>query len=157
MTGPMEDGEEREKEEGEEQAAAESGMRKVLDVRSPTRQEREQHELTHHPDRSWCNHCVRGKAKEDHHRKSKNEPEERRIPLIAFDCCFLGKGDESANPILVSKDEESKAMKGFWCNEKGWGDGSSVKTLKQLVDESWGRNRSFLKADKEVPLREIRK
>ena len=44
----------------------------------PTKQERLEHEVTHLPYRSWCAHCIRGKAKEDprpHKSEEKDEKE----------------------------------------------------------------------------------
>ena len=35
----------------------------------PSQEEVDQHMLTHLPFRSWCPHCVRGKAKRRAHRK----------------------------------------------------------------------------------------
>ena len=37
--------------------------------KDPTRKEREEHELTHMPFRSWCEDCVTSKARNAHHRK----------------------------------------------------------------------------------------
>ena len=41
----------------------ELGSRKVVrkhDLRQPSQQEREEHEMTHLPFRSWCRHCIMG-------------------------------------------------------------------------------------------------
>ena len=40
---------------------------------SPSRQERMEHEVTHSPYRSWCEHCVRGKSKSRGHYASSAE------------------------------------------------------------------------------------
>ena len=37
---------------------------------TPTLEEVRQHRLTHCPFRSWCPHCVRGKGREDPHKRS---------------------------------------------------------------------------------------
>ena len=49
----------------EEEHVAEEGVApKVLrDPGQPTQQQRREHECTHVPYRSWCHHCVRGRAK----------------------------------------------------------------------------------------------
>ena len=39
----------------------------------PSRDEVEKHMVTHIPFRSWCDHCVRGRAVNDHHQKGKSE------------------------------------------------------------------------------------
>ena len=33
----------------------------------PSKAEREMHDLTHCPPRSWCEHCMKGQAKDDAH------------------------------------------------------------------------------------------
>ena len=37
--------------------------------KDPTRKEREEHELTRMPFRSWCEDCVKSRARNVHHRK----------------------------------------------------------------------------------------
>ena len=84
----------------------------------PTRQEWEEHQLLHWPYRSWCKHCVRGRATASPHKtKSDLDREERRksgIPTISYDHCFLGseQNESSAHetPWLVCYDDESEAI-----------------------------------------------
>ena len=54
---------EEEGEEGREAVAMPSPL-------TPSRKEREQHELTHTPYRSWCLHCVRARGRTRTHRGS---------------------------------------------------------------------------------------
>ena len=51
-------------------------------------QEREAHNVTHMPFRSWCPHCVNGKAKDRPHKKQ--DQSEKMVPDIVFDNGFLG-------------------------------------------------------------------
>ena len=56
-------------EEGPEEEA-EHGARttkKVQDPREPFKEERDEHEKSHLPYRSWCRHCVRGRGKQMPH------------------------------------------------------------------------------------------
>ena len=55
--------------EGAEEEVTE--IKKVKDVDSPTWQERKEHEMTHMPYRSWCRHCVKGRAREVAHVKKR--------------------------------------------------------------------------------------
>ena len=48
-------------------------MRKLVDPRLPTVEERREHELTHIPYRNWCPHCIRGRGKDLDHRKGVEE------------------------------------------------------------------------------------
>ena len=61
----------------------------LRDPGSPTPREIEEHNVTHMPFRSWCPHCVSGKAKERHHKKQ-TDADKKNIPEIVFDYCFLG-------------------------------------------------------------------
>jgi len=79
---------------------------KQKEIRSPgqpTKAEKERHELTHYPFRSWCKHCVRGKGKENPHRRSKvaeGKEDEKEVPEIHIDYCFQSK-DDSAKTITT--------------------------------------------------------
>ena len=52
--------------------------------KEPTKAEKEEHERTHCPYRSWCEHCVRARARNSHHRrKVPEEPlEEAKVPRL---------------------------------------------------------------------------
>ena len=58
--------------------------------REPTKEEKEEHEKTHLPFRSWCRHCVRGRGKEEACRKVERTPE---IPEVHIDFMFMGGGE----------------------------------------------------------------
>ena len=55
-------GDEEVKVEAEEEFGSRT-VRKVRDPKAPTSEEREEHEKTHLPFRSWCRRCVRGRWK----------------------------------------------------------------------------------------------
>ena len=60
----------------------------------PTRREWDEHKLLHWPYRSWCKHCVKGRAIARAHRTKTTEDREWRrysgVPTISFDHCFMG-------------------------------------------------------------------
>lgn len=58
----------------------------------PTRQEKLEHEVTHFPYRTWCEHCIKGKAKSNPHMYESGRVD--GIPVIGLDYCFLSKNDE---------------------------------------------------------------
>ena len=76
--------------EGESMESEEARKPKVASCpREPTKQERMEHEITHLPYRSWCPHCVRGKAKEEaHNRRNSEEDREGRVLSISMDYCY---------------------------------------------------------------------
>ena len=45
----------------------------------PSKQEIEEHELTHTPFRSWCKFCVKGRANNNPHRRRNKEDEEKNL------------------------------------------------------------------------------
>ena len=60
----------------------------------PSKEEVELHNTSHLPFRSWCPHCVRGKAKRRAHRKKLREMRSG-IPVISLDYMWLkGKKGE---------------------------------------------------------------
>ena len=92
---------EEEGEEGREAVAAPS-------PKSPSRLEKENHELTHTPYRSWCPHCVRMRGRNTAHKKQEKK-EKSWIPRISFDYFFFSQEEEHANtnPMIVMVDEET--------------------------------------------------
>ena len=59
---------------------------------APTLKEREEHNLTHLPYRSWCPACVAGRGRGPLHRKRKEEAEEERPLTVCLDFWYPGKG-----------------------------------------------------------------
>ena len=100
----------------------EYGMRRVKqlkDPKLPTRAEREEHEVSHLPYRSWCRICVMGKGKEDAHRHGGHESD---ITTVHMDYGFLGgKESEEAKliPMIVAKDADTKTYLGAVVPKKG--------------------------------------
>ena len=72
----------------------------------PSKEEVALHNTSHLPYRSWCPHCVRGKARRRNHRKRLRE-KSGGVPVISMDYMWLkGKKEEgenasNGNPILV--------------------------------------------------------
>ena len=98
----------------------ESGVRspkKVQDPRVPTQAEVDEHNMTHLPYLSWCTHCVRGRGEAHPHHESGDE--ERDVPELHMDYCFMGKVDETAQPILVMKERDTRMMCSMLVGEKG--------------------------------------
>jgi hypothetical protein len=55
----------------------------------PTVKEVEEHNLTHLPFRNWCIFCVKGKAKDDPHKRRIKQDEEQEIPIVSIDYMFM--------------------------------------------------------------------
>ena len=98
-----------EDEEGEGNEGTRPMMRRAPD--DPTQEEIDEHNVDHGVFRSWCPHCVKGRAAAYGHRKGKNKSK-RLVPVVSIDYMFMtdrqNKEEESGSPILVIKDEEQK-------------------------------------------------
>ena len=104
----QEDSDEEERKEGRKSVGRKS-------PKEPTKLEREEHERTHCPYRSWCHHCVKSRARNGPHRQLKEEPlEEVKVPRVHMDYFFMSRQDEEAsnNPLLVVADAAYKANPG---------------------------------------------
>ena len=71
----------------------------------PSKKEVEEHERTHLPFRSWCEHCVNGKAKSHPH--FKKDEEEIGIPTISWDYFYMKDEEEEDGEA----DEGERGMK----------------------------------------------
>ena len=80
----------------------------MINPRTPTREEKEEHEKTHLPYRDWCRHCVRGRGTAAAHKMSTEKPE---IPELHMDYMFMGdEGEDEKWTILVAKERLLKMV-----------------------------------------------
>jgi len=122
----------------------------------PSQAEVEEHELTHMPYRSWCDHCVRGKAESGFHRTEDDEDGE--IPVVSMDYTFPGvgedseeaEGEEKGMPIIVIYDKRSKATFASVVPKKG----KNAYAIKRVgSDLKWlGYRRIVFKTDQEFSI-----
>ena len=101
----------------------------VVDPRRPTLKEIEEHNCLHWPLRSWCPHCVRGKAvTSPHPRKydgvTNNGLEATGVTMVSLDYCFVGDSNEDEGaaeerPVLVVVDSKSSSMYALPTERKG--------------------------------------
>ena len=91
---------------------AEEGRRpqKAQSCPKASKEEREEHDLTHCPMRIWCRYCVEGRChKMGHVRKKDEDKNIDGVPRISMDYFFMSQKDEKANefPMLVAVDEST--------------------------------------------------
>ena len=111
--------------------------------REPSREEREEHDLTHWPRRPWCKHCVStGCVASPHYG---GQPKDRSKPIISLDYCYPGAkqsdlealwkrarerydaGEEAVNdevpqgshPAIVLHDSATSSIYAFAVSRKG--------------------------------------
>ena len=158
---PCEEDEEIGNQEGEADEDHEYGQVRPTTLTSPytpTRQERMEHELTHIPYRSWCEHCVRGKCAALAHRYVAPE-DDRAVPIIGIDYAFIKKSDEeeliSEVKTMVVKDGRSKAAFPIPVPQKGL-DAEEYATRHLLrVLDFMGYAEVIIRSDQEVALDKV--
>ena len=93
-------------EEADKVITCEEGERSraLTTPKAPTARDWEEHMVSHWPFRNWCEHCVRGKAKADHHKAVKRKSE---IPIVGTDYMWMTSsedkgevGDQTGNAHL---------------------------------------------------------
>jgi len=106
------------------------------------------------PFRSWCSHCVKGKANCNPHRRRKTIDEESREPIVSVDYMLMhdsqGEGEEKGMPIMVIKDRKTRTIRARVVPQKGnhW---YGIKILSGVI-ESLGHSKIILKSDQEPAL-----
>ena len=96
---------------------------------TPSKAEVEEHALTHCPYRSWCDHCVRGQAKDGHHTKVTGEYAESSVPRVVMDYCFFqedsSKAEDDASTrltVMVVVETVCHSVWGYAVESKGAGE-----------------------------------
>ena len=107
----------------------------------PTEQQRATHKLTHLPYRSWCEHCVKAKGRENHSKRQVD-----RQPVIQVDYCFVNTGPDVGQPtILTAVDVQTGLSTAVVVPNKGR-HSYSVAELKKFIYET-GRTYGILQYD----------
>ena len=129
---------------GDQEPEEEGRRPQVLPApQSVSMQEREVHELTHIPYRSWCRYCVRGRGRNTQHRRQGDEDRRKGTPRVSMDYFFMSTVDQAAseNPILVMLEESTGERYARAVGHKGLGqDGERNWLIKDLSDQlkAWG-------------------
>jgi hypothetical protein len=125
------------------------------DPRAPTQAERDEHEATHLPFRSWCAECVCGRRDNPAH--FRRIQEERMVPEIMLDYAFIRRKDEVETvTILLMKDRESRALRAWTMRNKGvCYEEAALRAVKGI--KAFGHNDKILvKVDNEASLKSLR-
>ena len=130
----------------------------------PTKKDIAEHNVTHWPFRSWCRHCVAGRAVSSPHR-SRTEADREfargRVPTISFDHCFLGTSEDEekahSSPFLVIFDGDTEAIYAVAVADKTpkpWVVDYVAKVIEEL---GYGGIKISIKCDAAPDLRALRR
>ena len=75
----------------------------------PTSKEVEEHELTHCPYRAWCDHCVKGQAKDDGHSTVKGDLADSSVVRVSLDYCFSRRTSQTRALSTKSQPKQGPA------------------------------------------------
>ena len=118
----------------------------------PSKAEREAHEVSHWPYRSWCPYCVMGRGRDKAHRR--RDGSEPRRPQVVADYCFMSRGDRAeaesagAKPVLVVKEVSDGPVLAIATPKKG-GDVAWVARRCARWLDNLGHKRITIKTDQE--------
>ncbi len=125
------------------------------DPGAPTQAERDTHAATHSPFRSWCDECVQGRRDAPPRCRTKRGAGE--IPEVAFDYAFVRRDDEEeVVTLLVMRDRDSKALRGWVLERKGADMDENVDRAVIGVRELGYRGRVLIRTDGEPALVALR-
>ena len=139
--------------EGVEEAKT---VKQAKDPKAPTAAEREAHEATHLPFRSWCRECVAGRRDNPPHRRK--EDEERVFPEVSMDYAFVRRQDETETvTVLVVKDRDSRGLRTSVMKQKGIIIEESADKAADMVKGFGHQGKILMKVDNERALVALRK
>ena len=130
-------------------------IRTVRDPGCPTPEEKERHNATHSPYRSWCPVCVEAKGKEDPHHKDKGEKRDEGVNVVGMDYKTFGQEDDDDKlTMLVIRDRETMMTFSHPCIVKGASDEWIVKEAQEDL-ALLGYPRIILKTDGEPAIVQV--
>ena len=84
-------------------------VRPLPKPKTPTKEEREIHRLTHLPFADWCKHCVKCKGRNLLHRRLDELPDSDVMPVVSMDLGFIQRSDsETKLPFIVARDRKTR-------------------------------------------------
>ena len=130
----------------------------------PTKREIAEHCVSHWPFRSWCRHCVCGRAAGSPHRARSEADREfgrERIPTVSLDHCFLGSADDDekalSSPFLVLFDSDTEASYAIAVPDKAAKPWIVEYIVNILIELGYGGVKIAMKHDAALELRELRR
>ena len=152
MAGQGADAEEIEEDKIEEAKVAKAGRSPY----TPTQRERDDHEGTHLPYRSWCADCVAGRRNNPAHRRM--AAEEHQVPEVGMDYCFIRRrAEDDTTTVLVIKDRDSRAIRAHVLRYKGTCLEEAADLATQGIQGFGHKGKLQIKTDNEAALLDLRR
>ena len=138
--------------------------RMPADPGRPTQKEVDEHNLSHWPFRSWCPHCVKGKAVSTPHHRADHREERLHVtgvPTVSLDYCWAdGEDDEDDekrdhSPILIIYIDLIDALYAVATKKKGVIPWVVVFVTKKLETLGYGGTKITLKSDGENSIKAL--
>ena len=114
---------------------------------TPSKEERERHEISHWPYRAWCRFCIMGRGKNlDHARMDAELLHE--IDTISIDFMYLGQNNETTIPVLAFRVHSTRWTESFVCVSKSGRDPYNILALVHCIKRT-GLRTFIFKSDQE--------
>jgi hypothetical protein len=142
-----------------------------VDPGMPTAAQVAEHNLTHIPARPWCDHCMRGKGKDRHHRRLCGAYAESHVPRVRLDYCFLTENTEqledehgqgqttqssASMTVLVMQESQCRSVWAYAVESKGSSEAWVIDQISEDLDTIGFRNdRIIIKSDQETSANDI--
>ncbi len=141
--------------EDEHPAEEARAARPARDPGAPTQAERDAHNTTHLPFRSWCDECVQGRKDAPAHFRTKRAAGD--VPEVSFDYAFVRRDDEEKlATILVMGDRDTKAVRAWVLPHKGADLVETVDRAVAGIRDLGYRGRVLIRCDGEPALTALR-
>jgi hypothetical protein len=121
-----------------------------------TRREREEHELTHLPFRSWCPCCVAATAKHwPHKRRSERDEDEEAIPPVHMDYWFMREDGTEGSVTVINYVEKITKMHGAHVVKSKGTDNDTAERIIKSIEKMGMNNKIILRADQEPAIQAV--
>ena len=121
--------------------------------KQPTAQERELHNLTHLPYKTWCETCLRSKARPDRHTTTKDK--DRSTPIIQVDYTYAKAANHDDQLLLLTAVDTATGLAlAAVVPYKGGKDRYAIMELRRFIYEC-GRTTGILVSDQEPAVQEL--
>ena len=120
---------------------------------TPSKAQRDAHEVTHLPYRSWCPHCVAARRSNSQHKRMSSSS--RTLPLLVADYCQLKDTEDGLEgvQVLVARLYPARAILATVVNAKG-SEENAVNRVASFIKDS-GYSRMVYRTDQEPAIRAL--